>query len=103
MSEYAELKARLRPQNEDRQYVREAKTVLQTDAVANHIEALEGKLAECLERNALLEARLGKTVEALADVYRLHMRRGPAWDHEPTKKVMVRAAAALAAFKGDEA
>ena len=95
MSEYAELKARLRPQNEDRQYVREAKTVLQTDAVANHIEALEAKLAEC-------EARLGKTVEVLADVYRLHMRHGPAWDHEPTKEVMDRAAADLAAFEKEK-
>ena len=51
----------------------------------------------------LADPRVKALVEALADVYRLHMRRGPAWDHEPTKKVMDRAAAALAAFKGDEA
>ena len=51
----------------------------------------------------LADPRVQALVEALADVYRLHMRRGPAWDHEPTKKVMDRAAAALAAFKGGEA
>jgi hypothetical protein len=51
----------------------------------------------------LTDPRVQALVEALADVYRLHMRRGPAWDHEPTKEVMDRAAAALAAFKGDQA
>jgi hypothetical protein len=51
----------------------------------------------------LADPRVKALVEALADVYRLHMRRGPAWDHEPTKEVMDRAAAALAAFKGGEA
>jgi hypothetical protein len=51
----------------------------------------------------LTDPRVQALVEALADVYRLHMRRGPAWDHEPTKEVMDRAAAALAAFKGGEA
>jgi hypothetical protein len=51
----------------------------------------------------LADPRVTALAEALADVYRLHMRRGPAWDHEPTKKVMDRAAAALAAFKGGEA
>ena len=51
----------------------------------------------------MADPRVTALVEALADVYRLHMRRGPAWDHEPTKEVMDRAAAALAAFKGGEA
>jgi hypothetical protein len=55
------------------------------------------------DADPLADPRVKALVEALADVYRLHMRRGPAWDHEPTKKVMDRATAALAAFKGDEA
>jgi len=42
---------------------------LARDATTARAEELEAKLAECLERNALLEARLGKAVEALRDVH----------------------------------
>jgi hypothetical protein len=45
---------------------REAATTARYDAKTDELEA---KLAECLERNALLEARLGKAVEALRDVH----------------------------------
>jgi hypothetical protein len=45
---------------------REAATTARYDAKTYELEA---KLAECLERNALLEARLGKAVEALREIY----------------------------------
>ena len=38
--------------------------------VSNYAKELKEKLAECLERNALLEARLGKAVEALGRIAR---------------------------------
>jgi hypothetical protein len=40
---------------------------LARDATTARAEELEAKLAECLERNALLEARLGKAVELLKE------------------------------------
>jgi chromosome segregation ATPase len=43
---------------------REAATTARYDAKTDELEA---KLAECLERNALLEARLGKAVELLKE------------------------------------
>jgi hypothetical protein len=43
---------------------REAATTARYDAKTDELEA---KLAECLERNALLEARLGKAVDAAVD------------------------------------
>jgi len=57
---YAELKAKLATCEKCRDAYAECDSI-GTQAVRD----LEAKLAECLERNALLEARLGKVVEGL--------------------------------------
>jgi hypothetical protein len=63
-------------------------------AVASHnAEVFRHKIEE-------LEDKLAEAVVALADVYRLHLRRGPAWDHEPTKKIMDHARATLEKLSG---
>jgi hypothetical protein len=74
-----ELVARLRPQNDDRQYIREAKEALQTDAVADRIEALTAKheelygvfvfwRAEADKLREQLEAASADTAALLADL-----------------------------------
>lgn len=47
------------------------------------------------QRAAELEVKLAKAQVSIADLYRLHLRRGPAWDHPPTKDVMEQARATL--------
>lgn len=49
-----------------------------------------------VERLAKLDEKLQALVEIVADLYRLHLRRGPAWDHPPTKEIMEKARATLA-------
>jgi hypothetical protein len=75
----------------DKQRIEQLKAALKDQS------AVSDRLAA---KNEELEAKLAKAVEALADVYRLHLRRGPAWDHEPTKKVMEHARATLAELTG---
>jgi hypothetical protein len=72
------------------------------------VRDLEAKLAECLERNALLEARLGKAVEALESIDALDPESLVIGCGRDALSGLVnlmgaKARAALAAFKGDEA
>ena len=53
-----------------------------------------------IDRIEELEAKLAAAVEALADMYRLHLRRGPAWDHEPTRAILDKTRATLAELTG---
>ena len=47
-----------------------------------------------------LEAKLEEAFIVAADLYRLHLRMGPAWDHAGTKEVMESARRCLAELKG---
>ena len=57
--------------------------------VTTELEQAEARIEE-------LEGRLAKAFIVVADLYRLHLRSGPAWDHAGTKEVMDSACAILA-------
>jgi hypothetical protein len=48
------------------------------------------------------EAKLAEALVSLADLYRLHLRRGPSWDHPPTKEIMDKARTILVERKGQD-
>ena len=56
-------------------------------AKALYLETLDRAVEAESERDAL-KAELAESLMNVADLYRLHRRSGPKWDHEPTKQVM---------------
>ena len=70
---------------------------------ANPLERRALEVLEKLQGGPMSEpANEGADIErlrvAVADLYRLHIRRGPAWDHDPTREVMENAADLIATF-----
>jgi hypothetical protein len=70
---------------------------------ANPLEQRALEVLEKLQGGPMSEpANDGADVDrlrvAVADLYRLHIRRGPAWDHVPTREVMENAADLIATF-----
>jgi chromosome segregation ATPase len=84
-----ELEEKLRARTAERNHANDV-----TDAAIEEVNRLKALLAECLERNDLLEARLGKAVEALERIgkgdYRINNVPDYVKDPQPTAKDIAR-------------